>query len=173
MFWNLNAHIQYSKSCSQFLLHIPLLVMDPLKYRTPLALEKKQRIYLCNYNHFRLLRYHNNNSKLFSHPAEPAIIKHILQLQALGAINLLHSQKEIEVANLCSKVTNRTAKLGKNMLHQHTLKLRLIGFSLFQFITQCTNSKKSTIFLSIWLIFYSCIIISVLHKKQIYKNRNT
>lgn len=152
--------------------------MDPLKYRTPLALEKKQRIYLCNYNDFRLVRYHNNNSKLFSHPAEKAIIKHILQLQALGAFNLLHShtkkkKKEIEVANLCSKVTNRTAKLGKNMLHQHTLKLRLIGFSLFQFITQCTNSKKSTIFLSIWLIFYRCIIISVLHKKQIYKNRNT
>lgn len=61
---------------------------------------------------------------------------------------------------LCSEMAYRTDKLWENMLHQHGLKLRFIWFSLFQFITQSSNSKKCTVFLSIRLKLNWCRFIS-------------
>lgn len=70
-------------------------------------------------------------------------------------------------------MANRTAKLREYMLHQHTLKFRFVGFSLFQSITKCSNSKKSTIFLSIWLVFHWRFIIPRSGNKKLMRKKKT
>lgn len=65
------------------------------------------------------------------------------------------------VFHLCTQVSNTTAEFGKYMLDKHPLQLRFIWIRLLQFITQCPNSKKSTIFLAIRLKISRCLIIPV------------
>lgn len=65
----------------------------------------------------------------------------------------------ISLSDLSSEMPNRTSEFRKNMLNQHALEFRLVGFCLFQFVTECSNSKKSPIFLSIGLKFNCCFVI--------------